>query len=571
MNSVRKKVEVKFVTDETVNHVIQPLFLFNNDGTVKTPKTNRDFRNETLSLKRSNQKVGSNCTTPIITTPRSKSFGQSLWSDGKSGSNCTTSTITTPRSSKPTKTLSNGGRSTVRRRLLEETAVSRDNMSSDESTFDDDDKDKTVTGLSSGSSSDDHSDSSDDKNYDTDDDDDNDDYDMEENDDDESVEKDTDTEDEDNTRNRVKHPTEFLHELKKSRLQSNKQSMEFDEECSFQSDYYFLKKSEKTRTSGNTLNRLSGPKLMPDKLKALLPECDNNHLEHKRVLSGKYGVRYCRWLFYLLEGFNLLLYGYGSKRNLLNSFHSEYLSENKVLTINGFFPGLIMKEILESFLKDILNSELNGTADLDEMIKTIRIKMEKRKKSPVFMIVHNIDGDVLRSKKNQILLAKLTSIPNVHMIASFDHINTPLLWSNNLLVMFNFLWINTTTFGTYHMETSFETSLFIQKSGSTMIMSSLVNVFSSLTSNTQRIFLLLVKGHLENKSNKKFQGVQFSDLYTKSRNSMLVTSDLALRTQLTEFVDHEIIKWRREHDVIFIPIPTPMLVQFYETYGDNDD
>lgn len=77
--------------------------------------------------------------------------------------------------------------------------------------------------------------------------------------------------------------------------------------------------------------------------------------------------------------------------------------------------------------------------------------------------------------------------------------------------MFNFLWINTTTFGTYHMETSFETSLFIQKSGSTMIMSSLVNVFSSLTSNTQRIFLLLVKGHLENKSNKKFQGNFFTN------------------------------------------------------------
>lgn len=36
MNSVRKKVEVKFVTDETVNHVIQPLFLFNSMYNFKT-------------------------------------------------------------------------------------------------------------------------------------------------------------------------------------------------------------------------------------------------------------------------------------------------------------------------------------------------------------------------------------------------------------------------------------------------------------------------------------------------------------------------------------------------------
>lgn len=44
----------------------------------------------------------------------------------------------------------------------------------------------------------------------------------------------------------------------------------------------------------------------------------------------------------------------------------------------------------------------------------------------IYLIIHNIDGPMLRGEKNQQALGQLASIPNVHLLASIDHINAPL-------------------------------------------------------------------------------------------------------------------------------------------------
>jgi origin recognition complex subunit 2 len=60
------------------------------------------------------------------------------------------------------------------------------------------------------------------------------------------------------------------------------------------------------------------------------------------------------------EGFNLLLYGLGSKRQIINDFRMSVLAEESVLVINGFFPGLTMKEVLIIFMFTLL---VNNTSD----------------------------------------------------------------------------------------------------------------------------------------------------------------------------------------------------------------
>jgi len=50
-----------------------------------------------------------------------------------------------------------------------------------------------------------------------------------------------------------------------------------------------------------------------------------------------------RWFY--REGFNLLLYGFGSKRQIINDFRISVLEKESVLVINGFFPGLTLKEV----------------------------------------------------------------------------------------------------------------------------------------------------------------------------------------------------------------------------------
>jgi len=49
----------------------------------------------------------------------------------------------------------------------------------------------------------------------------------------------------------------------------------------------------------------------------------------------------------------------------------------------------------------------------------------------VYLLIHNIDGPMLRGEKAQSALGQLASLPNLHLVASLDHINAPLgesLW-----------------------------------------------------------------------------------------------------------------------------------------------
>lgn len=53
----------------------------------------------------------------------------------------------------------------------------------------------------------------------------------------------------------------------------------------------------------------------------------------------------------------------------------------------------------------------------------------------LFLIIHNIDGMMLRNAKAQTVLASISKIKNVHTIATIDHINAP-------LCKYIFLWMN---------------------------------------------------------------------------------------------------------------------------------
>lgn len=59
----------------------------------------------------------------------------------------------------------------------------------------------------------------------------------------------------------------------------------------------------------------------------------------------------------------------------------------------------------------------------------------------------------------------------------------------------------------------------------------------------------------------------FKDLYWSCREAFLVSSDLALRAQLTEFLDHKLVKSKRSVDgseQLTIPIDSQLLQQFLD-------
>lgn len=67
-----------------------------------------------------------------------------------------------------------------------------------------------------------------------------------------------------------------------------------------------------------------------------------------------------------------------------------------------------------------------------------------------------------------------------------------------------------------------------------------------------------------------FLGIGFSDLYWRCRDNFLVSTDLALRSQLTEFLDHQLVKWRKDSDHLILPIDASVLEQFQNLIQDTE-
>lgn len=80
-----------------------------------------------------------------------------------------------------------------------------------------------------------------------------------------------------------------------------------------------------------------------------------------------------------------------------------------------------------------------------------------------------------------------------------------IVWDDKKLSEYNFVWQDVTSYDSYIEETSFENSLLVKRSSS-LALTSLKNVFQSLTKNGKDIFRILLEDCLTNKKNQKYSG-----------------------------------------------------------------
>uniref|UniRef100_A0A8C1YAA2 Origin recognition complex subunit 2 n=1 Tax=Cyprinus carpio TaxID=7962 RepID=A0A8C1YAA2_CYPCA len=330
-------------------------------------------------------------------------------------------------------------------------------------------------------------------------------------------------------------------------------------------EYFKAHSSSKVLTSDRTLQKLQTPKLDRETLLSLLDKNPPRFAEEIEQLNAKHEKNFNQWMLQLHMGFNILIYGLGSKKLLLEKFRTSMLSDFDHVVVNGFFPSMTLKSILNSLTCDVLGHEgtfRNPADQIDFIIRTLR----EDPSNHVFLIIHNIDGPMLRGDRTQQALGQLAALPNMHLLASIDHINAPLIWDQAKMSMFNWLWYETTTYLPYTEETSYENSLLVQQTGA-LALSSLTHVLRSLTPNARGIFRLLAEFQLENKDNPAYTGLSFQDFYQRCRESFLVNSDITLRTQLTEFRDHKLIRNKKGADgveYLLIPVDNGTLTDFLE-------
>ncbi|KAJ3300625.1 Origin recognition complex subunit 2 [Borealophlyctis nickersoniae] len=337
-------------------------------------------------------------------------------------------------------------------------------------------------------------------------------------------------------------------------------------------------------TSNNTLSKL--PTLQHNEFVAALAKAPKKHASCIARLNKLYREHFPQWYFELSCGFNLLFYGYGSKRELLTNFATTMLADSPLLIVNGYHPTATIKDVLGKIIDGVLGhtGPLGSIQDQVALISAYFSEPE-REVSDLFLLIHNIDGASLRSDKTQTALASLASSANIHVIASVDHINAPMLWDNVKSARFGWAWHDLTTFEGYAVETTFEDSLMAgtRELGQRGVMS----VLNSLNTNARNIFRILAEHQIASaeaepsggtKSKKRGGGaggngmaelgLPYNMYYAKADENFLVSNELTFKTQLTEFRDHKIIQSKRASDgseVLYIPLDAETLGQILES------
>eukprot|EP00951_Prasinocladus_malaysianus_P007716 scaffold55356_cov46-Prasinocladus_malaysianus.AAC.1 len=161
----------------------------------------------------------------------------------------------------------------------------------------------------------------------------------------------------------------------------------------------------------------------------------------------------------------------------------------------------------------------------------------------------------------QALLSQLADCRCISLVASMDHVDTPILWDKQTAAQFNWIWEDATTYAPYVAEASHIPPMLLGKKDEFTAKGAAM-VLRSLTAKARQVFQQLAEN--QEAGSPKEQGLPFHAWFKLCREKFLVTSELLLRTHLTEFKDHELVKVRRAADggdLYYVPIDKTVLAK----------
>ncbi|KAG5455674.1 MAG: origin recognition complex, subunit 2, partial [Olpidium bornovanus] len=379
---------------------------------------------------------------------------------------------------------------------------------------------------------------------------------------------------------------------------------------------YFQTLHEASNTSNHTLAML--PVLEHKEFVESLARARPKHELQIGLLASLHAEQFRQWYFELHNGFNLVFFGYGSKRDLLSDFAARCAEGSPLLVINGYFPAVGPRDFLAKILDGVLGCPALAKGTVEEQASLVAEAFagpaSDRPHERMYVLVHNIDGPALRAERTQAILSVLASCAKIHMIASVDHVNAPLLWDTVKAARFNWLWHDATTFRPYAAETTYENSIMVRRGE--LGPRGVGFVLASLTANMKKIFRILAERQIaaarerepaasdaaENRAGTDSSeeneeddyegaaascrqkrkpaplkgrtatthadlGLPYRTFYSLAREAFLTNSDQAFQSQLTEFRDHRIIHSRRAGDgteTVYIPLGAEILAGVLE-------
>ncbi|KAJ4354022.1 Origin recognition complex subunit 2 [Didymosphaeria variabile] len=351
--------------------------------------------------------------------------------------------------------------------------------------------------------------------------------------------------------------------------------------------YFWQNRPGGTKTSNNTLP--SHTLLNHDEYFDTMQSYADRHKPEKDFLLELHSRAYDQWIFELEEGFNICLYGYGSKRAITDEFTAriyQHLLDQapyrgtkktpKIAVINGYTPGVILKDILTTVASAAIPKSGKLPNQPASLLNYILDHLSRNPPPhPLLIVINSIDSANLRKHPTPAMLALLAAHPSINLVCTADTPNFPLLWDVGLRAQYKFLFHDATTFATYNVEidTVETVNELLGRSGRRIGGRDGVGfVLKSLPEHARALFRIIVTEQLalaymedeeqaedeelaatsKSKRNgpraapEATQGVEYRTLYHKARDEFVCTSEVAFRTLLKEFHDHQMIESRKD-------------------------
>lgn len=340
--------------------------------------------------------------------------------------------------------------------------------------------------------------------------------------------------------------------------------------------YFFQNRPGPVQTSSNTLSKLT--LLTHEEYFDQVKKFTDPHRDEKAFLLELHRRSFPQWQFELSESFNILLYGYGSKRQIVHQFaewlHHRCKSPPTIIMVNGYAANITLRSVFVTIIGAILGPDTPskfGTQPAEVLDFLSTILTTTRLPRPIMVFVNSIDAPSLRRPSNQCLLARLASLPLINMLATADTLNFLLLWDEYLRYQFNFVFHNCTTFATYEVETNVVDDvhhLLGRRARRIGGKEGVGFVLKSLPENTRKLYRLLITEILtllgdRNLSENEDEGesaerrengqnapkdavIEWRTLYHKAAEEFISSSEMMFRTQLKEFYDHQMIVSRTD-------------------------
>ncbi|THH20555.1 hypothetical protein EW146_g839 [Bondarzewia mesenterica] len=348
-------------------------------------------------------------------------------------------------------------------------------------------------------------------------------------------------------------------------------------------DAYFLHASKVSRTSSNVFSQIIPPLSADEYASSIaLSPYPSACPDFSASLASLHRRHFGRFIVELEEGFNLIFYGFGSKRNVLNEFATQSCRKRgHVVVVNGFQPSLTIKDVLLSIEKvPGLASLPLASNSADGQLRRISDFFSVSNR-PLYLFIHNFDAPVFRSSKARACLSPLISNFHIHIVASIDHINAPLLWSSSDTLTRKqpstkgggrghaWLWHDLTTLSSYDTELSFADRSSLRGAtpssmaarlqsaptgdggvnGAAMTETAAQHILASVTQKAQKLFAMVGNHQLDameeagdaSATQSEELAIAYDRVFNMARDNFIATNDTALRSLLGEFRDHGLV------------------------------